>query len=251
MTTPLAPQGREQELVATFVRLADTLTADFDVIELLHGLCEDCVRLLGADAAGLVLTDQRDSLQVVSASTEAAHLLELFQLHAAQGPCLDSFHTSTQIHAGDLATETRWPLFAGRARQQGFAAAHALPMRLREHTIGALNLFHARPLVMGAPELSVGQALADMATIAILAERGTRDRELLTEQLQAALTSRIILEQAKGILAERAQIGLQEAFTRLRRHARNTHTRLADLAHALIEGTLDTTPLLDPPRPPR
>ncbi|MBW0101301.1 GAF and ANTAR domain-containing protein [Pseudonocardia sp. KRD-291] len=243
----MSSQGREKDLVAAFVRMADTLIADFDVIELLHGLCDDCVTLLGVDAAGLLLTDQRGSLQVVSASTEAAHLVELFQLQAEQGPCLDCFATTAPVHAGDLGTESRWPLFTDRARQEGYAAVHALPMRLRGQTIGALNLFHRRPTAMQEQELRVGQALADVATIAILAERSTRERELLTEQLQGALNSRVIIEQAKGMLAERARIGMDEAFARLRRHARDTGTRLADVARGLTEATLDATPLLEPP----
>ena len=245
MNTPLV---REAALVEAFVRLADTLVDDYDVIELFHGLCADCVALLQADAAGLLLTDQRESLQVVSASTEQAHLIELFQLQSQQGPCLDCFRTSVPVRADDLSTESRWPEFGARAREHGFGAVHALPMRLRGQTIGALNLFHRQPLVMGDADLNVGQALADVATIAILSDRNTRERELLTEQLQAALTSRVVIEQAKGVLAERAAIGLDEAFTRLREHARRTNQRLSDLARAVVTGTYDTTPLLRPPR---
>lgn len=236
--------AREQELVTAFVRLADTLGADYDVIDLFHGLCGDCVTLLGADAAGLVLTDQRGALQVVSASSEAATLVELFQLESEEGPCLDCFDSSTQVHASDLASDGRWPQFAGRAAEHGFVAVHALPMRLRGQTIGALDLFHRRSVTMAHGDLAVGQALADVATIAILSDRNTRERERLTEQLQAALTSRVIIEQAKGILAERGQIALDEAFTRLRSHARADQWRLSDLARAVIDGSFDTAPLL-------
>jgi hypothetical protein len=232
-------------LVAAFVRLADTLVADYDVIDLFHGLCADCVELLGADAAGLMLGDQRGALQVVSASEEAAQLVELFQLQADQGPCLDCYATGTQVEADDLAAAAhRWPRFVARAREHGFAAVHALPMRLRGRTIGALNLFHRHAQAMPAGELAVGQALADVATIAILSDRGTREREQLTEQLQGALHSRVIIEQAKGILSERGHIGLDEAFARLRAHARATQQRLSDVARRVTDGTLDTTPLL-------
>ena len=243
MSTPSA--RREQSLVAAFVRLADTLVADYDVIELFHGLCADCVTLLGADAAGLMLGDQRGALQIVSASSEAAQLVELFQLQADQGPCLDAYATSTQVRVDDLAAAAaRWPRFAARAREHGFAAVHALPMRLRGQTIGALNLFHRHPHAMPDDELAVGQALADVATIAILSDRSIRERERLTEQLQAALQSRVNIEQAKGILAERGHIDLDEAFTRLRATARSTNQRLSDLARSVIDGTLDTTTLL-------
>jgi hypothetical protein len=243
VSTPAAE--REQSLVAAFVRLADTLVADYDVIELFHGLCADCVSLLGADAAGLMLGDQRGSLQVVSASNEDAELVELFQLQADQGPCLDCYATSTQVEVGDLtAVQGRWPRFVSRASEHGFAAVHALPMRLRGQTIGALNLFHRRAHVMPPGELAVGQALADVATIAILSDRSTREREQLTGQLQAALHSRVLIEQAKGVLSERGHIEPGEAFTRLRAHARGTHQRLSELARGVIDGTLDTTTLL-------
>ncbi|GAA4883900.1 GAF and ANTAR domain-containing protein [Actinomycetospora straminea] len=242
MTTP--PQGREQLLVETFVRLADTLVADYDVIDLFHQLCADCIDLLAVDAAGLLITDQRDSLQVVSASTEATHLLELFQLQADQGPCLDCFHTSAQVHAPELRAETRWPRFTAHAIEYGFAAVHALPMRLRGLTIGAVNLFHRRAVAMTPDQLGVSQALADVATIAILTDRGTRERDQLTEQLQAALTSRVVIEQAKGVLGERGTIGLDDAFSRMRDRARATNQRLTDLARGVVDGTLDTDTLL-------
>lgn len=242
MSTPSA--AREQSLISAFVRLADTLVADYDVIELFHGLCGDCVTLLEADAAGLLLTDQRDTLQVVSASTEAATIVELFQIQSEHGPCLDCFHSSAQVHADDLTTDTRWPRFATLAAEHGFRAVHALPMRLRGQTIGALNLFHRRTVVMAPDDLAVGQALADVATIAILSDRSTRERERLTEQLQAALTSRVIIEQAKGMVAERAQIPLDDAFGRLRARARGTQRRLSDLARDVVDGRIDTTDLV-------
>jgi GAF domain-containing protein len=243
VSTPTA--GREQSLVTAFVRLADTLVTDYDVIDLFHGLCADCVELLDADAAGLMLGDQRGSLQVVSASEEAAQLVELFQLQADQGPCLDCYSTGAQVEVGDLAAaQGRWPRFAARAAEHGFAAVHALPMRLRGQTIGALNLFHRHAHAMPPAELAIGQALADVATIAILSDRNTRQREQLTEQLQAALHSRVIIEQAKGILAERGHIAVDEAFRRLRDHSRRSRRRLSELARAVVDGTLDTATLL-------
>jgi GAF domain-containing protein len=243
MSTPA--RDREQTLVEAFVRLADTLVTDYDVIDLFHGLCADCVSLLGADAAGLLLTDQRGSLQLVSASNEQAQVVELFQLQADQGPCLDCFRTGDQVRADDLTTEERWPRFTSRARENGFAAVHALPMRLRGEVVGALNLFHRQQHVMDEADLGVGQALSDVATIAILTDRSSRQRELLTEQLQAALTSRVIIEQAKGVLAERGGMGLNEAFGRMRSYARGHQLRLADLARDVVEGVVDTTALLD------
>lgn len=231
---------REQDLAHAFVRLADTLVTDFDLIDLFEELCADCVRILEVDAAGVMLSDQRGTLQVAAASSEAAQLVELFQIQANQGPCVDCYRTSSSVGVEDLSADARWPLFSQRAREHGFAAAHALPMRLREETIGALNVFYHRPRALPDNERAIGQALADVATIAILSERRARDRDTLTEQLQHALNSRVVIEQAKGLLAGRGQIGLDEAFTRLRSHARGTNTRLTDLARDVVEGGVDT-----------
>jgi GAF domain-containing protein len=242
--------GREQVLAEAFVRLADTLVADFDVIDVLHELTSDCVALLGADAAGLLLSDQRGNLRVASASSEKANLVELFQIQADQGPCRDSFHSGAPVNVPDLddATATgRWPEFSRHARTGGYRAVHAVPMRLREHIIGALNLFSIEPGEMSASQLRVGQALADVATIAVLQDRSQHDQARLAEQLQYALNSRIIIEQAKGVLAERAGVDTDEAFTRLRRHARSTNRRLTDLARSVTDNTLqDAHRLLQP-----
>ena len=242
--------GREQVLAEAFVRLADTLVADFDVIDVLHELTSDCVALLGTDAAGLLLSDQRGNLRVASASSETANLVELFQIQADQGPCRDSFHSGAPVNVPDLddATATgRWPEFTRHAHTAGYRAVHALPMRLREHIIGALNLFNVEPGQMSPAQLRVGQALADVATIAVLQDRSQHDHARLTEQLQYALDSRIIIEQAKGILSERAGIDTDEAFTRLRRHARSTNQRLTDLARSVTDNTLqDAYRLLQP-----
>jgi GAF domain-containing protein len=242
MSTP--PGEREVFLVQAFVRLADTLVNDYDVIDLFHGLCADCVSLLDADAAGLLLADPRGRLQVVSASDEQAHVVELFQIQSDQGPCLESFRTSAQVHVADLDTEDRWPRFTARARDNGFGAVHALPMRLRGQTVGALNLFHRRGVTMDEADLGVGQALADVATIAILTDRTSRQRELLAEQLQTALASRVVIEQAKGVLAERAGIALDDAFGRMRAQARARQQRLSDLARTVVDGTLDTSAMV-------
>jgi GAF domain-containing protein len=238
--------AREQRLVEAFVSLADTLVAGYDMIDLLVGLSGDCVGLLPVDAAGLLLSDQRGALRVVSASTEQVHLMELFQVQTQEGPCLDCFRSSQQVTAPDLAADDRWPRFASRARQAGYRAVHALPLRLRAETIGALNLFSARPAALSPEDLRIGQALADVATIGILQERAIRHREVLAEQLQAALNSRVIIEQAKGVLAERGQLDVSDAFTLLRTHARATGRRLSDFARDVVTGSTTADVLLHP-----
>lgn len=237
--------AQQQRLSEAFVALADSLVADFDVADLLHRLADHCVTLLDVAAAGLLLADQRGSLQVVAASSEASRLLELFQLQHDEGPCLDCYRTGTTVTVPDLELAAdRWPIFAAETRAAGYRSVHALPMRLRDDVIGTLNLFGSRPGPLDEADARVGQALADVATIAILQERAIRHQELLAEQLQHALTSRVVIEQAKGILAERGNLDMDQAFDRLRRHARNTNTRLTDLARGIVDGTLDSAAAL-------
>jgi hypothetical protein len=181
---------------------------------------------------------------VVSASTAQAHLVELFQVQTSEGPCLDCFHSSSQVTATDLSEDRRWPRFAARARQAGYRAVHALPLRLRSDTIGALNLFGN--VSLSAQDLRIGQALADVATIGILQERAIHRREVLAEQLQVALNSRVIIEQASGILAERGGLDIAQAFILLRSHARSNNRRLSDLARDVVTGATTIDALLRP-----
>jgi GAF domain-containing protein len=224
-------------LSATFVELTDTMVADFDIIDFLHVLTTRSVELLDVSAAGLLLADPRGELRVVAASSEAARLLELFQLQSDQGPCLDCFRSGQPVGATDLSTDRRWPQFAAGAEAAGFLAVQALPMRLRDQVIGALNLFRVTAGSFDAESVHIGQALADVATISLLQERSIRRRDTLNEQLQAALNSRVIIEQAKGKLAERLGIDVNQAFTLLREQARNRNQRLSDLARAFVDGT--------------
>jgi hypothetical protein len=228
----------DRELLSeTFVELTDTMVADFDMIDFLHMLTDRSVKLLDVSAAGLLLADPRGELRVVAASSEAARLLELFQIQNDQGPCLDCFRTGRPVTAADLATEAeRWPRFAPAARRAGFAAVQALPMRLRDQVIGALNLFRTSAGTFDVADVRVGQALADVATISLLQERSLRHSDTLNEQLQAALNSRVVIEQAKGKLAERLGLDMGQAFALLRDYARNHNLRLSDLAQAFIDG---------------
>ena len=231
-------QDREQMLAAAFVELADTLVADFDVVDFLHGLADRCVGLLDVDAAGLMLADQRGSLRVIASSSEQARLVELFQLQHEEGPCLECFQTgSAGVRAGPGGGGQRWPSFAPAAAEAGFAAVQALPMRLRDEVIGAMNLFMDTPGRLDETGLRVGQALADVATIGLLQERNFRHQEVLAEQLQGALNSRVAIEQAKGVLAERLGLDMGQAFELLRGQARAQNRRLAELAGAVANGS--------------
>jgi hypothetical protein len=236
--------SREQRLARVFVELADTLVAQFDVIDFLHTLTERSVELLGAAAAGLMLADQRGNLRVVASSAESARLLEVFELQNAEGPCLDCFHTGEQLVNLDEATMgARWPSFWAETTQLGFRSAHALPMRLRDEVIGAINLFGSTDVLLSEDEVAVGQAMADVATIGLLQERSVLQKDLLVEQLQTALNSRVLIEQAKGVLSERAQIAIEEAFTVMRAQARGRGITLTTIATEILNGTYTTADL--------
>lgn len=232
--------SREQLIASTFVELADTLVADFDVIDFLHTLARRSVELLDANAAGIMLADQRGRLQVLASSAEEARLLELYELQNNEGPCLDCFRTGLPVARTDLpAMRSSWPVFTERLQQLGFHSAQALPMRLRNETIGALNLFRTEPGPLTEQDLGMGQAMADVATVGLLQERAIAASELLATQLHAALTSRIQLEQAKGMLAERTGFPMEQAFQVMRDYARSHNRRLSDVAVEIIAGSLD------------
>jgi hypothetical protein len=230
---------RERRVSEVFVTLADILVADFDVVELLERLVLSCVELIDVTAAALILTDPRGGVQVMAYSSENCRALEQFQLDAEQGPGLDCLRARTPVSAGELAGEAgRWPRFALRARASGFQSAYARPMRLRDQTIGALDLFSSHLRLLPDADLLLAQALADVATIGVLSQRAARRQEALAEQLQRALGSRIVIEQAKGILAEAGQIDPEAAFIRLRDYARRRNLRLSGLARDLVVGQL-------------
>ena len=247
------PPGKETLLVETFVVLADTLVDDFDVIDTLTTLVARTIDLLGAAAAGILLAGPQGDLHVVAASSEAARLLELLQLQTAQGPCLDCVTTGRPVHGDDLSTTSRWPRFAPAAVDAGFLSVAAIPLRLRDRVIGGLNMFMAEPAEVGDDDLRAAQALAAVATIAILQDRAVRDAQRIAVQLQGALDSRTTIEQAKGMLAERAGIDMDEAFNRLRRYSRDANVRLTALAAKVVRGDLPreaTSALMSPRRSP-
>ena len=238
---------REQALADLFVLLADTLVDDYDVVELLDRLTTACVDLLGVRAAGLLLDDQKGNLAVVASSSDEIRLLEVFQLQTNEGPCLDCFRTGTAVTSADLDAENaRWPRFVAAALAAGFGSVAALPMRLRSQTIGALNIFHARAEPVSARDQRLAQALADVATIGILQHRAAHRSSTMAEQLQHALNSRVVIEQAKGVLAERLAVDMDTAFEALRQYARSHNLKLTETAHAVTRGDIA---LDDPDQP--
>lgn len=236
---------RESRLLQAFLDFADTLVDDYDVPDVLHQLVRHCVDLLGAAEAGLLLSDQRGSLQVAASSSERTRLLELFQVQVNEGPCVDAFRTSDSVCVPDLAAATsRWPHFAAQALAEGFHSVHAVPLRLRGQTLGALNLFRTETGDFKERDLRVARALANAATVGLLHERALRRGEVLTEQLQNALNSRITIEQAKGVLAQAGGVPMDQAFTLLRTHSRRTSIGLSETAHQLVIGAIHPSDVL-------
>ena len=236
--------AREATLTDTFVELADSLVTDFDVADFLTMLTGRAVELLWVSAAGVLLTGPDDSLRVMASSSEQSHLTELFELQADQGPCLDCYRTGEIVTSTRLSNEDRWPRFAPKAREMGFESVAAVPLRYRTRVIGALNLFGAD--VADAPEgdLRLAQAIADVATISILQQQATAESDRLSAQLSAALQSRVVIEQAKGVLAEAGDIAMDVAFNALRSHSRNTNQRLSAVAAAVVDRSLPTDTVL-------
>lgn len=232
--------SRESSIVQSLVDLADSLVDDYDVIDLLTGLTDRCVDLLEVTAAGVMLSSPPGELRVVASSSEAMRVLELLELQAQHGPCLDAFRTGQPVREQYLeGGSDRWPTFASAAVAAGFRSALALPLRLRDVTIGAMNLLNDRYVPVQDADLVVAQAFADLATISILQHRAATEAERVHGQLNLALTSRVVIEQAKGIIAERAGTDLPEAFARLRKYARDRNLLLTDVAKTAVDGTLD------------
>jgi GAF domain-containing protein len=234
---------REELIFRTFVDVADTLVADFDVVDFLNLLTRRCVELFDTAQAGLMLVDDQGGLQLAASSSGSMRDLELFEVQHDEGPCVDSFRSGSAVACEDLADDLdRWPRFSPEAVRMGFRSAYALPMRLRDRTIGSLNLLRHDPGPVDDGDLSAMQALADVATIGLLQQRAADDARLLADQLQHALESRVVIEQAKGVLAQHAGLPMDAAFEALRGYSRSTSQRLSDVARAV---TARTVPLDD------
>lgn len=234
-------------LARVFVRLADTLASDFDIVDFLQGLSADSVEILGAEAAGVMLADPRGGLRVIASSDERMRLLELFELQGAQGPCLDAFSTGRAVQASAADSRLRWPAFAPHASDAGFRIMCAVPLRVRTDVIGALNLFRGTDEPFTDAEMDIAQAMGEMAAIGLIQERALRERTLLTEQLQAALTSRVLIEQAKGMLAEYLTMTVDDAFQLLRNYARDCNRRLSDVASDVVNRNIQSAALTTQP----
>lgn len=229
----------EARLGRAFVNLADALVNGYETLDFLYLLCDRCRDVLIADAAGVMLIDEHGVLQLSAASSEETYLLELFEMQSHEGPCYDAIATGRPIIEDDVAhAGGRWPVFAAKAAETGVRAVCAFPLHLRDTPVGALNAFRYDGGSFQERDLHVGQALADVATIGVVQERAVREAHERSQQLQAALDSRVLIEQAKGVLAERRAVDVGAAFEMLRRHARNHSRSIREVCRDIIDGDL-------------
>ena len=239
-------RSRERDVTNAFVSVASSLATGYDVVDLLSTLTTECAQLLDVASAGLLLADQLGVLHVLAASSEHARLLEVTQLKGDEGPCVDCYRTGKPIAVPDLDDVVlRWPLFVAAAQSVGFASVHALPMRLGSNVLGALGLFGTTAGALNDDDLSLGQALADVASVALVQDTSAADKAVINEHLQRALTRRVIIEQAKGVIAQQGQLEMGVAFEVLRRYARNNDLRVTNVAHAVTSRSLPAQQLLD------
>ncbi|MDX2376723.1 GAF and ANTAR domain-containing protein [Microbacterium sp. LRZ72] len=231
---------REARLVRTFAALADSLTTDFDIVDLLQMLVETCVDLFDVDAAGVLLVDGGDRLELVASTSEETRLVETMQLAAEAGPCIECFETGLAVSVAHIdEVPDKWSRFRTRALEQGFSALDALPMRLRQHRIGTLNLLRVQPGPAPEDDLIAAQAFADVVTISILHERSLREKVEVADQLQKALQSRVVIEQAKGVVSHTHDVPIDVAFTMMRDYARSNQLPLSETAARIVARTLD------------
>lgn len=237
---------RERSVSAAFVSIANSLADGYDAVDLFTNLTTDCAHLLNVASAGLLLADGHGVLHLMAASSEATRDLEAFQLQRAEGPCLDCYREGAPILVPDLAAESaRWPVFVPAATSAGFASVHAVPMRLRETVLGTLGLFSTRVGQLGADDLDLAQALAHVASVALVADKALSDKNAVNEQLHTALRSRVVLEQAKGVLAEAGELDMTQAFAALRGYARDHNFKLSDVADRVVRRETAPKQVLD------
>lgn len=223
-------------LARIFVEVADTLADEFDTADFLHMLALRVADLVHASAVGILMADGRGGLRFMAASDESAKVVEIFQAQTNDGPCPEAYRTGKPVVNTDLRTaDPRWPRFAAMACTAGFSSVHAFPLRLRDQLVGAMNVFgHHAGGSLSETDVEVVQALADVAAIGLLQKRTISLGEELADQLQRALTTRIVIEQAKGAIANAQQVSVEVAFGILRAYARRHNRQLSALAHAVV-----------------
>lgn len=231
---PLVSAHRVGEV---FVALGDTLAEDFEVAGFLGGLAGYCLELLDTDGAGVMLAGAGGDLELLASTDEITRRLELSELVDRDGPCVAAYRTGVWVDHPSLdSAAPRRPGFDRSALAAGYRSAHAVPMRRGEQVIGVLNLFRrdSGPLPPHGKQLA--RALTDMATIGLLNRREVATHRTVAVQIQQAFTTRLIIEQAKGLLAGQLRVRPDQAFQRLRRHARQNNRNLAELAQAVVDG---------------
>ena len=240
-----ADNTREERINDAFVRVAGTLVDNYDVVDLLSTLVHTCTQLLDVQSGGILLADGTGMLELVASTSEEAETVEVMIVAAGAGPCIDSFKTGSVVSVPDIAADSDlWPRFRRTALDQGFRAAHATPLRLHGEVIGAMNLLSTMSGPLSDRDARLAQALADVATVGILHERSFRQPETVTAQLHLALDTRVLVEQAKGVLAHVRSCTMSEAFEALRDYARDHDITLRSAAEGVVNRTIPAEALV-------
>jgi GAF domain-containing protein len=233
---------QERTMLEAFVTLADSLVGDYEVNEFLRMLMERCAEVFEVTTAGVMLESADGHLRIAAALSAEMEELEQAEVDNEDGPCHEAYRTGEPVVADDLDTSDvadRWPRVVDRMREMGLKAVYAFPLRLRDDRIGALNLYRAAPGAFRDEDVRLAQAMADVATIGILQVRKLESAEQRAGQLQHALDSRVVIEQAKGIVSARRDVSVDEAFHAIRRHARSHGRNIHEVARSIIEEGAD------------
>ncbi len=218
----------------TLSRFAKVLPAQYDLELALAELTESVAAVLGLCGSGVTMAED-GRLRFVTAVSPASGELERIQEQEQSGPCQDAYDTGEAVCVTDVRVETtRWPEFAAAASRLGVAGVAGIPMRLTNHTIGALNLYAPEPREWSEDDIAAAAVLADVATSYVINASKMRQQQQLSEQLQQALVSRVVIEQAKGITAQKHAVTVDEAFHLMRGHARSNNASIRAVAEAIV-----------------
>ncbi len=228
----------QSALLDAYENFGQALLRPFEIGDVLYRLTDQVTEVLDIEGSAVCLANASGALELLSATDHHVAAIEEAQLTGGEGPVHVAYHDNDQVFVADLEAEDRWPDFARHCREHGMQAVATLPMPVGERRIGGLSLYRAEPHEWTDDEIQAGQGLANMASAYVLNHKALSESRTLTGQLSSALDSRIIVEQAKGLLAGRHDITPNKAFGRLRRHARSNGRRLHDVCHEVVEGSL-------------
>jgi len=223
---------------AAFAAATAAMVRGVDGASTVHVLLADCLTLLGADSVGVLVRMGEQEIELLATTSHRANELELYQSQLDNGPCVETIETGHVVHAaGEAQLTDRWPDFGRVMSAAGFATVHASPMRWHERVLGGVNLFWREQRTLTSEERELAQAFADICTLALMQPPATDDPAVVAEKLRTALRGRVVIERAKGVLAQNEQLDMAEAFSRLVQISKQTRRALAEVAQSFLDDT--------------